>query len=458
MASAPHSRPLYQSPPAYGATYYAVPHQPVVNVVVVPARDERHRTNSRFCRAFFWGIVIWVLLSGLVRSYMEVIHWHHRRRHHFPYAVQWPAPWEYQIPDNLYMNYCTPSDGWKDLGRVDGRFWAAETSFYLLLSFVDTQLYFISRGDMSGGSSKFVVDNNLQRNLVRINVTVRYAEPFLRDLVKACEVFRTNDEMGVGLFTPHFQDDRSWNQFMWFETTISLPSYPSNHIIENLETDLPNTVHEIKNLAPYFFENVHLQGSNAPITSDAFHFRQASIKTSNSPIIGTFNTTDSLVLKTMNGNIKVDVGATATRRSSPNVVLSTSNAPLEANVHLFSTKGEAGQYEVATSTSNSPLGVTIGTQPVDAIINFSGSTTNSPAVAVLNPLFEGTFDVHSTVFGPYVRADARLEDPSGRGRKRFVFMRNGKRDIQGSVSWDKGGPSMGKAVLKTTNSPATLNL
>lgn len=448
MASAPPNQPFLQSPPAYGTTptYYAVPSPPVVVVV----REDRQRTNARFCRALFWGIVIWVLLSGLIRSYIELISWHHGRHHH-PW---WSAPWEYQIPGDVNLDNCTPKEGWTDIRRHNRNTWRAETNFDLPLT--SETLYFLSRGDMSGGGAEFLIDPELKEDQVHINVVIRYTDDFLRDLAKVCEVSRGKNENGVGIFTPHYFDGRPRNSYMWFETKIFLPSSASDYVIKNLETDLPNTVHELQDLSPYFFKHIQLRGSNTPITAASLHFQEASIQTSNGPIHGVYNTTDSLVLRTSNSVIDVEVGATASKDVAPKVVLSTSNSPFRANISLFSDT-HSGEYEVTTSTSNSPLSVSFLTQPVDTVLGFSASTSNSPASATMHPLFEGNFDVHSTLFGPTVKFDPFYKDPSGRGRKRSVSMDQNKRDIRGWVSWDESRDLKGHASLKTTNSPATLS-
>lgn len=203
---------------------------------------------------------------------------------------------------------------------------------------------------------------------------------------------------------------------------------------------------------------------------------KGSIISSNGAIEGTFNTSDSLFLRTTNSPIKVDVGLKNDDTHVTSLKISTTNrcawfllylhfilnlsqkfSKLEANVDLVSSSENGGSYAVTASTTNSPLRVAFPTSPVDSTLKLSATTTNSPAAVSLHPSYEGSFELSTTQFLPkLVKHDA--SDPSGRERKRNVELGSTSRgSLRGRVSWsDNEGP--GSVFVKSTNAFITLEL
>jgi hypothetical protein len=127
-----------------------------------------------------------------------------------------------------------------------------------------------------------------------------------------------------------------------------------------------------------------------------------------------------------------------------------------------------GAFAVHARTSNSPLTINCTEQPPDARLVLNAHTSNSPAYVRLHPAFEGIFKLRTSIFPALVTgADADVEDPAGRGRKRAVEVRTiGRRSgiVHGDVEWvpqsddsEVEAPA-GKVEVSTSHSPLHLSL
>ena len=142
--------------------------------------------------------------------------------------------------------------------------------------------------------------------------------------------------------------------------------------------------------------------------------------------------------------------------------IKTSNSPLHGNISLIAaTKDHSGgKFLVDTFTNNSPLHIGFTDAPVGSTLDFTGFTTNSPALAFLHPTYQGDLLVKSTLFGPKIEVRHDLEDPKGEGRTRTVDVSNVGKEIVGKVYWGseeeskdvfgkvKFGSTLLRAVLK----------
>jgi hypothetical protein len=216
------------------------------------------------------------------------------------------------------------------------------------------------------------------------------------------------------------------------------------------------------------------------------------------PVRGTFNVSTSLHIQSCNSPISAVVNAFnqdnavptkvrihTTNRSVPShfsplfceFVDSNSHplpsfppfpnarSPLHAELALISTDENkaSGAFFVDTRTSNSPLAVNFTEQAPDALLKLRAHTSNSPAFIHLDPSFEGTFKLHTSIFHPRVSHED-VEDPAGRGRKRVVHEKSvgrGGRVVVGNAEWvpqDEKVAPHGKVEVSTTHSPLRLSL
>lgn len=200
---------------------------------------------------------------------------------------------------------------------------------------------------------------------------------------------------------------------------------------------------------------------------------RGQLKTENNAIVGNFTATELLVLETTNSPIAVNVTLTNDPKKSSDddapladfskVFIKTSNSPVYGNVTLLATTKDhtGGKFSIDAFTSNSPLHIGFADAPVDSTLQFVGSTTNSPAIAIMHPTFQGDFLVKSTLFGPKVDITEGLKDPKGEDRTRTVDASKVGNQIVGKVYWgseEDSKDAFGHAELSSSLLRATLKL
>ena len=139
----------------------------------------------------------------------------------------------------------------------------------------------------------------------------------------------------------------------------------------------------------------------------------------------------------------------------------TSNSLIHSNISLVAaTKDHSGgKFLVDTFTSNSPLHIRFVDAPVDSILRFAGFTSNSPAVALLHPTYQGDLVVKSTLLGPKVDVNEEVKDPEGEGRTRTVDLAHVGKEIVGKVYWgSENKDAFGHVMFGSTLLRATLKL
>jgi hypothetical protein len=128
-------------------------------------------------------------------------------------------------------------------------------------------------------------------------------------------------------------------------------------------------------------------------------------------------------------------------------------------VSLSSTESSGGAFNVSAVTSNAHLAVEFPSQPVDSVLRLEATTTNSPASVWLHSAYEGLWNLMSTILPSSVDVH-NVEDPSGRGRKRYVEDgKIGRGVMFGSVRWGPGRQKgQSRVNVKTSHSGAHLFL
>jgi hypothetical protein len=212
----------------------------------------------------------------------------------------------------------------------------------------------------------------------------------------------------------------------------------------------------------------------------------ANIQTTNSAIEGKFNTSDTLVLKTSNGPIKVDVKlnndparkkATSASLTTNNKYLSTiffsfshssylldHHSVIELGASLISSapSGVEGLFDLNAKTNNAHLHASIATAPADSTINFTGRTSNSPAKVHLHDAYEGSFAASTSNRPIILNTLNDPEDPRREGRHRkveFDWQDKNRHQLEGSVSWGSGRKTpLGSVKIRTSNSPIDLTV
>ncbi|KAF9012711.1 hypothetical protein BDQ17DRAFT_1344494 [Cyathus striatus] len=453
-------------PPSYGSQsaqpYPTVQPYPVVEFVVY-----RQPPIVRFCRAFMIAALIWLLFSALVQSIVSLGNWSHRHRHG-RWNSEWPT--DYAVPVEISADHCF--DWWttesftqntSPTSSDSSTLYASKSTFELPLS--SENLFLISRGPLSAGVADIVSSKDIDRDTVRVDVTVKYFREEIRDLVKVCNVARKDGEHGVGIFSPSrpkWSSRPSKEDHAHVEIVVTIPETLAygRDIVKGFETDLPNTVQRLDDFAAKIeFKRILLKGSNTPMYVKSVYAVDAKIKNSNGPIEGVFNVTKSLVLRTSNSPIEVDVGLlNKAKDATTQLDMHTSNGPLKSKISLLTPSKQGGNFKVTAKTSNNVAELEFPASPVDSILELEAKSTNGPLTVSLNPAYEGKFSLSTTNSPAVVSQNKDVEDPSGKGRRRNISRSSVWKRVQGQVSWSEKGGDRGNVIMTTSNSPVSLDL
>jgi hypothetical protein len=116
---------------------------------------------------------------------------------------------------------------------------------------------------------------------------------------------------------------------------------------------------------------------------------------------------------------------------------------------------------VHARTTNAPITIVYDDSPVDSVLKFDASSTNSPIHAFLHDAYEGQFSLWTTNSKVILDNSRDVEDPSGRGRKRRLLTHSvNKQNVRGEVLWSpsRRDGRAGLVDIKTTNNLIKLSV
>ncbi|CAE6446051.1 unnamed protein product [Rhizoctonia solani] len=455
-------------PPAYSQAANAPllpgPHQK-------PTR--RAAATKRFCRAFSIALVIFLVfttLANILFDGYEVV-WENEPRAEDGNTVSCSKLW-YETEGSDAVEVQT-SDEVFNQTMIPGFPVFAATKSYTLP--IDKSLhYIVAHGSLSSGVVNIRSDNTIDPGYVDVKIVANYWTKEALSYSQVCELSKPEGGVGLGIYTPsgRFSPGRGLEQRISWTVTVTFPTRSRSILDLNaFATNVDQFRHSIEGLGGrVHFEHFSLKGSNSPIESDGLVVSQATIVTSNSKITGKFSTDDSLILKTSNGAIDVDIDVTNddTHKAS-NLELTTSNARIASRISLLTTHDQrpqprGGHFTVKAATSNGRLDISYPTSPVNSLLDFKGESSNGSADIALHAAYEGSFAL-STSNSHVELDDEHPTDPSGKGRNRDVHRIGGRssRQLSGTIFWgnekdhDKNAET-GRVVVSTSNSWARLRL
>ncbi|KAG1758343.1 hypothetical protein EDD22DRAFT_198293 [Suillus occidentalis] len=322
-------------------------------------------------------------------------------------------------------------------------------------------LYLISRGGFRYGHVTVEQSTDVSDDVI-VRVRAAYFKEKAFERANVCRLERQKTQNGIGIYTSNSwipgSDDKD---LLMFDVTLTLPASANEDAlyIKSLETFAPLFSHKVAALSDtVFFGSISLSTTNSPINVQSVAAETGIFATANGLIKGHFHSTSSLKLITANMAIDAHVDLFHNESAKPSeLVMTTTNAPLDARVSLTTASGYTGEFGVDVQTANAPLILAYVDSPVYSQLNSMARTTNAPATVHLHSAFEGSFSVSSFI-GPSLEPH-RVEDPAGKGRERHVTSSRSRGLIQGSVRWVGGERSgTGLVQVSTTLSPAKLIL
>ncbi|KAF9228478.1 hypothetical protein BS17DRAFT_773810 [Gyrodon lividus] len=370
----------------------------------------------------------------------------------------------YPAPSDGEAHQCIGSTNWTTYS--DQPSWSrehpygAETAFTLPVN-ADT-LYLLGRGAYQQGVVE--IDQSAEATgTVDVRVRVAYYHDEALDRATVCRVERTQNEHGVGIFTPAREPRYKFRDQLRFEVTLTLPAGSNGALqVKNLETNAPNYSQSVGDLwESALFDKISLLSSNGHLHVKSVTSGIGQFSSSNGGIDGHFNAGSSLGLTTSNGAITSTVtllyrdGANASK-----LAIHTTNGKIESEVALTSESVTGGEFEVATQSTNGGIGLTFTDSPVDSVLKCRAETTIGSVLVELDSAYEGSYSLQNTLGPQTVEQRPGVEDPAGKGRHRAVSVNKTRGRVSGSVNWVASDGSSsgndGSVVLKTTLSSSKL--
>jgi hypothetical protein len=391
--------------------------------------------------AFFIAIGIWFLLGLTSHTVIVGIpSWHSWGEPAGPHEIDGRSV-ECGIP---WVERTTPPFPPDPVGYPPYR-----ASISLKLPVTSPHLYFHSRGTYGGGVIRFLADDSLVGSEdVSVEIDVRYWSLRTRDAANVCLLENDGGGKGIGIFTPIRRWPGAGDELnrLRFVVTVRFPASSRQPLALNtVSSALPLFRQELGDLSIIDFRSLTLQGSNAGISARSVSAHFIDLKTSNGAITGRFNTTDRVVLQTSNGFIDTDLdllNEDHDHGKATAAVLQTSNARIVSRNSLISTSGSkklpsGGRFDIKARTSNGRTEISFPTSPHTSVLNLEARTSNAATDVSLHPAYEGSISLRTSNAAPTIE-DAKVEDPSGRGRKREI---NIKRLVRGAldatVAWGR---------------------
>ncbi|TFK63906.1 hypothetical protein BDN72DRAFT_847144 [Pluteus cervinus] len=345
------------------------------------------------------------------------------------------------LPDDVFVKDCA-SWFYSESPEHD---YVAHTSLQLPID--SPHLFFASQGSILGGTFHLVPSDHVSPYLdVHISTVAKH--PQVIDLLKVCSLGKEGGGLGIGLLAPH---SVKWQGYERVDVVVRIPKSPNGEMlhINSFETNLPFINHEVGDLSNVVvFNKLRLGGAFSGVNVKSIAAVQAIVKVTHAPIVGSFNASDSLSLVTSSGPVSVTVNLFNDPETGRNTSLAiwTGAGPIDGTVNLFSHHHEGelqsqahALFNVSAYTSFSPLHLRFPTIAPNSVLTLVSQTAVGPHRVELHEAYEGTFSVSTGIFETVdvkIREGEDVEDPEGRGRKRFVeFEKIALGSAKGKVWW-----------------------
>ncbi|KAI8978246.1 hypothetical protein BD414DRAFT_495016 [Trametes punicea] len=372
----------------------------------------------RFLKAFGIAVLVWLFVGSLARSMYATFHWRiypPRGQKGGDHGSRYPGlPEPYPTDGNV--EHCVPASSGVQVQSLSA---VSALSFDLPLS--ADALYIFSRGALSRGSISFVpmVNPLGPHDRLKVDITITYGEKAALDKVNICLLERYPWQKGIGILTPsaeRYLDILSFNIAVRFP--VSRHGRPLE--IRAFETDLPFFEHTLSGLSGIVrFDSISLSTRNAPLHARDLAAAEANLTTVNAHITGTYNITRSIFLRSSNEAIDVDVSLydnDYTRRDATLTIVNK-NAPIDARLAMHSRLASDSLYSIVAHTTNSPLSLSVHSQPPASTLLLDASTSNAPASVALPHTYEGDVQALTSNGHAEVVCGTNAPDPTGNGRR-----------------------------------------
>lgn len=318
--------------------------------------------------------------------------------------------------------------------------YGAQTTFMLPVD--ADSLYLIARGAYQHGKVKLKQSDSVESGSVRVDVRAAYYDQRALARVTLCKFSRTDNEHGIGIYTPQLGWTDNYKDQVQFLVTFTFPVAPIPGVplhIKRFDADTSQFSYSVGDLwESMLFGDVVLGTSNSHINVTSIALKNGSFRSSNGYIAGHYNASGSLKLTTSNGKIKATVSLLSERTLATELDMQTTNSLIQSEVTLNTPSNTGGAFEVFARTSNSPISLRYADSPLDSFLASSVITSNSDACVKMHNTFEGSFELTTSNSSTSLKVRRGDEDPTGRGRQRMVAQHKIGNVTSGTVFWGSG--------------------
>lgn len=318
--------------------------------------------------------------------------------------------------------------------------YGAQTTFMLPVD--ADSLYLIARGAYQHGKVKLRQSDSVESGSVRVDVRAAYYDQRALARVTLCKFSRTDNEHGIGIYTPQLGWTDNYKDQVQFLVTFTFPVAPVPGVplhIKRFDAETSQFSYSVGDLwESMLFDDVVLGTSNSHINVTSIALKNGSFRSSNGYIAGHYNASGSLKLTTSNGKIKATVSLLNERTLATELDMQTTNSLIQSEVTLNTPSNTGGAFEVFARTSNSPISLRYADSPFDSFLASSAITSNSDACVKMHNTFEGSFELTTSNSSTSLKVRRGDVDPTGRGRQRMVAQHKIGNVTSGTVFWGSG--------------------
>jgi len=378
----------------------------------------------------------------------------------------------YAPPINPGNEDCINRANWTTtpLEGSSGFMMESQTSFKFPVSLPLVSI--VNRGTLAHGIFEITDDAPIGGDEMRVDVTV-FHNTAVKGIFDVCSIYRGADGMGVGIFTPYENRFELHRQKTHVQVKLRLPKSKDGQLrsFNGVETDLCKFTHRVPDLEHSFsFEKLRLgsKQGNSPVYVKSVYGKDISVRTTNSPIVGSFNATRRVSLSTTNAHIKADIALDNDGVEQSSIQLRAPDGPsINSSITLTSSteNKKGGSFRVGAETTKGDININFPSAPINHNLVLSAQTHFAPAHVTLHETFEGRFVLRSAYGGKsFVDWDEQAEDPTGKGRVRNVTLDMDKGWYRGHTEWvdDQDRPDephgQGNVLVTTKMADAALDI
>ncbi|KIO06839.1 hypothetical protein M404DRAFT_998920 [Pisolithus tinctorius Marx 270] len=319
VPGAPQPPPKYRPQPRHQS-------RSLLSTTTTPAY--RRSPFCRFAKAFSIAFALYLLIITAARSTIYMAFRSHRSSGPM---VGVPNPEDGTILhriDSANWAHYESNPTWPTPPRPQFNYpYGAQTTFMLPID--ANSLYLIARGAYQHGKVKLKQSDSVESGSVRVDVRAAYYDQRALARVTLCKFSRTDNEHGIGIYTPQLGWTDNYKDQVQFLVTFTFPVAPIPGVplhIKRFDADTSQFSYSVGDLwESMLFGDVVLGTSNSHINVTSIALKNGSFRSSNGYIAGHYNASGSLKLTTSNGKIKATVSLLSERTLATELDMQTTN-------------------------------------------------------------------------------------------------------------------------------------